>query len=85
MATEGYVPETTTWLTQQKDKMQRVFMIRNFENTERWEDKAGNTQKLGNSKLASPLPFIFTPHFSAFTINKLQKFTPLKVSHFPLW
>jgi len=52
--------------------MQRVFMIHNFENTERWEDKAGNTQKLGNSKLASSLLFIFTPHFSAFTINKLQ-------------
>jgi len=51
--------------------MQRVFMIHNFENTERWEDKAGNTQKLGNGKLASP-PLIFTPHFSAFTINKLQ-------------
>jgi len=50
----------------------RVFMIRNFENTERWEDKAGNTQKLGSSKLASPLLFIFTPHFFAFTINKLQ-------------
>jgi len=47
-------------------------MIHNFENTERWEDKAGNTQKLGNSKLASPPPLIFTPHFSAFTINKLQ-------------
>jgi len=52
--------------------MQWVFMIRNFENTERWEDKAGNTQKLGSSKLASPLLFIFTPHFFAFTINKLQ-------------
>jgi len=52
--------------------MQRVFMIHKFENTERWEDKAGNTQKLGNSKLASPLLFIFTPHFSAFTISKLQ-------------
>ena len=29
-------------------------MIRNFENTEKREDKASNTQKLGNSKLASP-------------------------------
>jgi len=49
-----------------------VFMMHNFENIERWEDKAGNTQKLGNSKLASPPLFIFTPHLSAFTINKIQ-------------
>jgi len=47
-------------------------MIHNFENTERGEDKAGNTQKLGNGKVASPPLFSFTPHFSAFTINKLQ-------------
>jgi len=29
-------------------------MVNNFENTESWEDKAGNTYNLGNSKLASP-------------------------------
>jgi len=28
-------------------------MIHNFENTKSWEDKVGDTQKLGNSKLAS--------------------------------
>jgi len=58
-------------------------MIHNFENTEWWEDKAGNTQKLGNSKLASPLLFIFTPHFSAFTINKLQSLPLWKFHAFP--
>jgi len=47
-------------------------MIHNFENTEKREDKAGNTQKLGNGELASPPLFIFMPPFSAFTINKLQ-------------
>jgi len=31
-----------------------VFMIHKFENTESWEDTAGNTQQLGNSMLASP-------------------------------
>jgi len=49
-----------------------VFMIQNFENTERWEKKADNKQKLGNSKLASPPFLFFTPHFSEFTINNLQ-------------
>jgi len=58
-------------------------MIHNFENTKRWEDKAGNTQKLSNSKLASPPLFIFTPHFSAFTINKLQSLPILKFHTFP--
>jgi len=52
--------------------MQGVFMMHNFENTERWEDEAGNPKKLVNSKLASLPLFIFTPHFSAFTTNKLQ-------------
>jgi len=52
-------------------------MIHNFEKTERWQDKAGNTQKLGNNKLASPPLLFFTTHFSAFTINKLQSL--------PLW
>jgi len=33
-------------------------MIQNFENTENWEDNAGNTYKLGNNKLASP-PFLY--------------------------
>jgi len=31
-----------------------MFMIHNFENTETWEVKGGNTYKLGNSKLGSP-------------------------------
>jgi len=31
----------------------KVLMIHNFENTESWEDKAGNIQKLANSKLES--------------------------------
>jgi len=44
-------------------------MIHNFENTESWEEKTGNTYKLGNSKLASPHFFIFAAHFSAFTGN----------------
>jgi len=56
-------------------------MIHNFENTESWEDKAGNTSKLGNSKLASP-HFIFAPHFSVFTIHKLQS---LPLWKFHLW
>jgi len=50
----------------------RVFMMHNVENTASWEDKAGNTQNLDNSKLASPNFLILAPHFSAFTINKLQ-------------
>jgi len=58
-------------------------MIHNFENTERWENKADNIQKLGNSKLASPPLLIFTPHFSELTINKLQKFAPGKCHTFP--
>jgi len=42
-------------------------MMHNFENTESWEDKASNTWKLGNSKLASPplytrAPFLRTYH-----------------------
>ena len=46
-------------------------MIHNFENTESWEDKASNTQKLSDTKLASPPHFSsFAFHFSAFTINK---------------
>jgi len=48
-----------------------------------WEDKAGNTQKLGNSKLAWPLLFIFTHHFSAFTINKLQSLPLSRFHTFP--
>ena len=47
-------------------------MTHNFENTESWEDMAGNTYKLGNSRLVSPHLFIFAPHFSAFAINKPQ-------------
>ena len=35
-------------------KGKRVFMIHDFKNTEIWEDKASDTLKLGNSKLASP-------------------------------
>jgi len=49
-------------------------MIRNFENIKSWEDKTGNTYKFGDRKLASPYFFIFAPHFSAFTMNKLQSF-----------
>jgi len=61
-------------------------MIHNFENTERCEDNGGNTQKLGNSKLASPPLFIFTPislrspsinyivyPFESFTFSRLTK------------
>jgi len=59
-------------------------MMHNFENTESWEDTAGNTQKLGNSKLASP-HLIFAPHVSAFTINKLQSLPLWKFHTFPLW
>jgi len=38
-------------------------IIHNFENTESWEDKAGNIQKLGNSKLASPTRIYFRAPF----------------------
>jgi len=48
-------------------------MIRNFRNTESCEDKASNTQKLSDSKLATPPHFYsFEPHFSVLTINKLK-------------
>jgi len=36
--------------------------LHNFENTESWEDKAGNKSKLGNSKLtSSPLLYFRVP------------------------
>jgi len=38
-------------------------MIRNFKNTESWEDKAGNTSKLGDSKFASPPLLYFCAPF----------------------
>ena len=57
-----------------------MYMIKNSENIESWEDKAGNTGELGNSKLASP-HLIFAPHFSEFTISKLQSLPHT----FPLW
>jgi len=34
-------------------------MIRNFKNTESWEDKASNTLKLSESKVASPPSLAF--------------------------
>jgi len=51
-ATQGYVTETTAWLILQK--MQRVFMIQNFKGTERWKNKAKNTQTLYENKLVFP-------------------------------
>ena len=44
-------------------KCKRVFMKHNFDNTEKWEDKASNTQKMCNSKLASPPLFYFHAPF----------------------
>jgi len=41
----------------------RVFMIHNFENTENWEDNAGNISKLGNSKVASSPILLFRAPF----------------------
>jgi len=40
-----------------------VFMIKKICNTEKWEDKAGHTLKLGNSKLVSPPLFYFHASF----------------------
>jgi len=52
-------------------------MIHNFENTESWEDKAGNTQKLGNSKLGGfdPTPSInYNVYpFESFTLSPFEK------------
>jgi len=59
-------------------------VIHNFKNTESWEDRASNTQKLSNSNLASHPLFIFTPHFSAFTINTLQSLPLWKFHTFPI-
>jgi len=45
-----------------------MFMIQNLENTESWQDKAGNTKVKANSKLASPplahfrAPFLYIHH-----------------------
>jgi len=58
-------------------------MIQNFENTESWKDTAGNTQKLGNSKLASPPLVYFRAPFHCIHHQETTKLTPLKVSHFP--
>jgi len=62
-------------------------MIQNFENTERWEDKAGNTKKLGKSKLASLPLLYFHPPFLCIHHQQKQttKFTPWKFHTFPLW
>jgi len=38
-------------------------MLHNFENTESWEDKAGNTKKLGSSKLELPSLLYFRAPF----------------------
>jgi len=59
-----------------------VFMIHNFEITESWEDKAGNTLKLSISILASP-PLYFHAPFPCIHHQHTTTFTPLKVSHFP--
>ena len=48
-------------------------MIHNFENTESWEDKAGNTSQ-ATASWHRPHLFIFAPHFYAFTILPLWKF-----------
>ena len=45
-------------------KCKRAFMIHNFEITESWEDKAGNTWKLSNSILASPPLYFHAPFHS---------------------
>ena len=58
--------------------------MHNFENTESLEDKAGNTSKLGDSKLASPPLLYFVPDLSAFTMNKLQSFHLWKFHTFPI-
>jgi len=62
-------------------KMQKVFMIHNFKTL-----KVGKTglathdsQVIGSWHL--PHFFIFAPHFSTFTINKLQS-SHLKIAHF---
>ena len=55
-------------------------MIHNFENTESWDDKAGNTS---NSKLASPQLLHFCAPFLCIHHQLHTKFTPLKVSHLP--
>ena len=60
-------------------------MIQNFENTERLEDKAGNTWKLGNPKLASPPTSLFSCPISLHSpsINyKLYLFESFTLSHF---
>jgi len=64
-------------------KCKWVFMICNFEKTERWEDKASNTEKLGNGKLASPpLLYFHAPFpvinykvypFKSFTLTPVMK------------
>jgi len=63
--------------------MQRVFVIHNVENTKSWEDNAGNTQKLGNSNLASPPLLYFRALFLCIHHQQTTNFTPLKVSHLP--
>ena len=81
-ATEGYVPETTLRLTWQKEKMQRGVHDTQLWKHERWEDKAGNKSWAITSWHRLHF-FIFTPHFSAFTINKLQSLPLWKFHTFP--
>jgi len=57
-------------------------MIQNFDNTEKWKNKAGNTEKLGNSKLASPPLFYSHAPFPCIHHQHTATFAPLKVSHF---
>jgi len=64
------------------ENAKRVFMIHKYENTESWEDKTGNTWKLGNSKLAStPLlyfhdPFLCIHHQWTTKFESSESFTP---------
>jgi len=46
-------------------------MIHNFQNTEIWEDKASNTQKLIDSKLASPPTYLLLRPILSFIYYRL--------------
>ena len=61
-----------------------MFLIHNFENTESWEDKAETHKRQAIASWHRPHLFIFAPHFSAFTINKLQRLPLSKFLTLPL-
>ena len=85
-ATEAYVPETTAWLTKQNSKRRNTKGCSWYTTLETL--KGGKT-RLATHKIWARASwrrlhfFIFMPHFSVFTINKLQSLPLWKFHTFP--